>query len=197
MNIVLSPDQKRALAVLILLALVAAVFGLLVMPVWSFYAHYNDTFEGMQDRLVRLRRAAAVEQDLSARHDALKRWQAADSSLLKSETRALAAAELQRIAKRAIQPSGGQVLSTQALPVVEEQGAARVGIRIRMRSDLEGAVKVFYTMETGQPFLFIDNVSMRTSVRRVRRTRKRQTNAAVNRLDLDFELFGYIHEGAR
>lgn len=197
MNIVLSPGQQRALAVLILLGLVAAVFGFLVVPVWSLYAHYDDTLETMQDRLVRFRRAAAVEQDLNARHEALKRWQAADSSLLKSETRALAGAELQRIAKRAIQPGGGQVLSTQALPVVEEQGAARVGIRIRMRSDLEAAVKIFYNLETGQPFLFIDNVSTRKSVRRVRRTRKRKPNVAADRLDLDFELFGYIHEGAR
>ncbi len=89
------------------------------------------------------------------------------------------------------------MLITQALPVLEEQGAARVGIRIRMRSDLEAAVKVFYNLETGQPFLFIDNVSTRKSVRRVRRTRERKTGVAADRLDLDFELFGYIHEGAR
>ena len=107
---------------------------------------------------------------------------------LTTDNESLAAAELQRVVKRIVTAHQAEVLSTQIVPPVQEQGFTRVALRVRMRGTLESAVAVFYSIETDKLFLFLDNVSVRALGSRYqqRMVPTRQS------LDMDFELVGYM-----
>ena len=78
------------------------------------------------------------------------------------------------------------MLSTQILPATKESDFTRVALKVRMRGTLDNLVKVFHALETGQPYLFLDNVSVRKLGRR------RPNMAAGQGLDVDFDLIGYM-----
>ena len=69
-----------------------------------------------------------------------------------------------------------EVLSTQILPASEQEGFNRVTLKVRMRGVLENTVKAFHALETGQPYLFLDNVSIRGHARRTGNYRKGKVN---------------------
>ena len=88
-----------------------------------------------------------------------------------------------------------EVLSTQILPAGEEAGFIRVALKVRMRGGLDNAVKVFHDLETGQPYLFLDNVSILGRAQRNygKLTLKGKTNYGYL-LNVDFDLIGYMQK---
>ena len=107
---------------------------------------------------------------------------------LRGKTDAVAAANLQAVVKLTASSRGMEIISTQILPAKEEEGFTRVTLKVRMRGQLEDSVKVFHALETGQPYLFLDNVSLRNFSRRQTKTNV----TAVNLLNVDFDLIGYM-----
>lgn len=188
----LNPKQRRAAALLILLALLAAIVTGIALPIWTTNAGLADDIAEAEDRLQRLRRLAAARAPLQARYEAAARHQANNAYYLKSTSEALAVAELQGIAKRAIDSNGGTILSTQSLPFAREAGLVRVSVRITMKGDLAGLRAAFYQFETGQPMLFLDDVSIRPNTgSKVRRRLFRQQTVPGD-LDMNFELSGFM-----
>lgn len=185
----LTPGQRRLAALLLLAAALLAGGAGLIWPVWALNRHYQETIDDMQSRLERYRKAAAIRTRLQAQHEELTRGLAEDAHYLRSDSDSLAAAELQNIVKRGIEPGGGTVMSTQILPTSNEEGFSRVSIKVRMRGQLENIVSAFHAFETGSPYLFLDNVFIRGKPA----SRVRQRRAGQNsQLDVDFELSGYI-----
>ena len=159
----LDPTQRRLLALAILVLAVAAVFSATVWPVLLANQHYQNTIEHMESRLHQLQRAAAIGETLKPQYETLKRWQTSDAQDLKSTSPALAAAELQRLLKRIVAEKDVQVVSAQSLTTRQEAGFDRIALKVRMRGELENIVQTFYEIETGEPFVFVDNVSIRGS----------------------------------
>lgn len=189
----LSGWRSRALALTILLLLLAGLVAAVVLPVWSANRHFDTRIEQMESRLAILRRSASIGAELKAEYDRLQRSQASDVHYLKSRSDALGAAELQRILKRVATPKGAEIISTQILPSKQEEGATRVTLRVRMRGSLETLVGVFYALETGNPYLFLNNVALRG--RPLARRRVVGMARGVKKLptlDIDFELSGYM-----
>mgnify|MGYP001827172351 FL=1 len=186
--------QSRALALLILLLLISGLVAAVVIPAWSTNAHFKQTLTQIESRLEILKRSAGIGASLKAEFEQLKRLQATDVHYLKSKSDALGAAELQRIVKQVVTPKGGDIISTQILPPKQQQGTTRVTLRVRMKGSLEMLVSVFHTLETGNPYLFLDNVSLRgRSVARRRVARVNPvTGISAPTLDIDFELSGYM-----
>ena len=190
----LSPLQSRMLALLLLALVIALVVGVTVVPVWTANRHYQDTIDGMQGRLEQLQRAAAIGTSLQPQHNQIKRWKTSNTHYLKSGSVALGGAELQRLVKRIAGAKGTEILSTQILPSREEQAFTRVAIKVRMRASLNKIVQVFHSMETGEPYLFLDKVSVRArGIRRIKTRGKINANTPQP-LDVDFELIGYLVE---
>ena len=106
----------------------------------------------------------------------------------KSNSAALAAAELQRLVKRIIVSKNAEVVSTQILTTRQEEGFDRVALKVRIRGELENIIQAFYVIETGEPFVFMDNVSVRAS----RGRRVRGQAPTLQKLDIDMELIGYM-----
>ena len=64
----------------------------------------------------------------------------------------------------------------------------RATLRIQFGIDIKGLQKVLYQLETGQPYLFVDQLTVRQQ--RVRRRSKELEQEPV--LDVSFEVFGYV-----
>jgi general secretion pathway protein M len=184
----LSLRQRRLLALAILVLALGAVFSVTVLPVLLANRHYQETIAGLESRLQQLQRAAAIGETLQPQYEQLKRWQTTDAQYLKSSSTALAAAELQRLVKRIVVEKNAQVMSTQILTTRQEEGFDRVSLKVRLRGELENIVQAFYVIESAEPFIFLDNVSVRAS----RGRRVRGHTAPLQTLDIDMELISYM-----
>lgn len=183
----LNERQQRLLALAILVLLVGVLVSIAVLPVWSANRHYSQTITTLEGRLEQLQRAAAIGASLQPQYQQLKRLQASDRHYLKSSSDALAAAELQRLVKGTAQASKVDVLSMQTLPTIQEEDVLRCALKVHMRGDLVNIVQMFHTLETGNPFLFLDKVSIRNVM-----GRRKNTGTNIP-LDADFELYGYLN----
>ncbi|MGI9321466.1 MAG: type II secretion system protein GspM [Thiogranum sp.] len=184
----LNPGQRRLSALAILVLALGAVFSLTVLPVLLANRHYQDTITTQKSRLQQLQRAAAIGDTLQPQYEQLQRWQTTDAHYLKSNSAALAAAELQRLVKRIVVAKNAEVVSTQILTTRQEEGFDRVALKVRIRGGLENIVQAFHVIETGEPFIFLDNVSVRAG----RGRRIRGKVATLQALDIDMELIGYM-----
>lgn len=191
----LTQKQRQSLALAILALAVVMIFTLTVAPLWAVNQHYLDTIDNLDNRLQILQRAASAGSSLRSQHDQLKRSMTSNRHYLKSTSEALAAANLQGIVKRITGSTGMEVLSTQILPAGEEAGFTRVALKVRMRGGLDNTVKVFHALESGQPYLFLDNVSILGRAQRNygKLKIKGKTNYGYL-LNVDFDLIGYMQK---
>jgi general secretion pathway protein M len=183
----LTDIQQRRLAIAILCGIVVAFMAITVVPAWTTGAAYSAQINQMQARLQRFETQAAADDALRPRYEQLARSHASSAHYLKSDTEAVAAAELQRVVKAITASNATQILTTQILPTAEEEGFIRVALRVRVRGSLEGIVQSIYDIEANQTFLFLDNLSIRDGARR----RIRGTDQ-VNQFDGDFDLIAYM-----
>ena len=186
----LTKRQRQALALAILALVVALIFTLTIAPLWAVNQHYLDTIDNLDHRLQILQRTTSADSGLRSQHEQLKRALASNRHYIKSNTEALDAARLQGIVKKAAGNKGMEVVSTQILPSGEEAGFTRVAVKVRMRGSLGNAVKLFHSLETGQPYLFLDNVSVRGYARRVGKLKVNYGQV----LNVDFDLIGYMQK---
>jgi len=182
----LSDKQRQLLAVAILALILFMVTTLTILPLWAVNRHYTNTIDELDTRLQILQRAVSASDGLRTQHDQLKRSLASNRHYLQGNSDALAAANLQSTVKRVALSRRMEVLSTQILPSKEEAGFTRVALKVRMRGTLDNTVQLMHSLETSQPYLFLDNVTIRSI------SRRRAGNAAGQMLNVDFDLIGYM-----
>ena len=159
----LSKKQSRALAVA-LFALCVMICGLLVfIPARMLYRHYNQTLDIAVDYLGRYQRVTATRPDIQAALDRLKKLDGRKHFLRNTGT-ALAASEIQEIAKNLIETNGGRLVSMQVVPQKEESGYRRITVNTQFISNMTVLRKILYTLETAQPYLFVDNAILRSQL---------------------------------
>jgi general secretion pathway protein M len=182
---------SRMLAVGLLGGVLLAGYGLVLAPVIAAYQEVGQEIEESQLLLQRYRSLASQRPELSARLADLEQQAAKVGGYLKGSSDALAAAELQDHARAVIEGAGGSLRSTQILPasaVDSKVPARRATLRIQLGIDIKGLQKVLYQLETGQPYLFVDQLTVRQQ--RMRRRSKEPEQEPV--LDVSFEVFGYV-----
>ena len=185
------------LSLCLLLLTLAAVAGVTLVPLWQTAERYDETIAGMKQRLATQRRIAAAGAGLEPRLAQLERGYASDTRYLNSTSQSLASAELQGIVKRAILSKRGEILSTQIVGAEREGRAERVTLGVKMRATLKQAVDILYLLETGNPYLFIDNMSARSrATSRLKTSRAAAAAVSAQPLDVEFELTGYLRGGA-
>jgi general secretion pathway protein M len=189
----LQPDSllSRTLA-LVLLALALLGGGRLVVA--PLLAAFQDNASRIEQAEVLLRRYRALAEQRPAMADRLAAQQelaASAAGYLQGPSDALAAAQLQDRVKSAIEGAGGELLSTQILPARAIEDIAvirRVVLRVQFDVTIEGLAKALYELESGQPYLLIDQLSVREQ-----RARRRDESEMEARLDISLELSGYLH----
>jgi general secretion pathway protein M len=190
----LSPQRSRLLAVGLLLILVLLLI-LLVKPVLGSYLSYGERIESLENQLSIYQRLAAGLTDDEARLASLRAAEPVTDLYLPQNKPALAAAHLQQYLHSQVGRGGGQVISTQILTSGEAGPLQSIAIQVHMRGEIDDLVNLFYSLESGKPALFAENITILANPRRqsrvARRNNRRVEVQAVPALDIRFDLTGF------
>jgi general secretion pathway protein M len=188
------------LALLIPLALVLAIG----VPWWQKVRGMDEQIARERDQVVRYRRVLATLPALKA---ALAEEKAKDdykAFYFDAATPALAGAQLQTDVQEMVREAGARPISTQVLPVKADEQPLRVRIRTQLQGDTEALLDILFRIEQARPFLFVDQMSIRSTTPRAapaRRTSRRPVRrvgpqSQVGQLTVRLDIFGYALGGS-
>jgi general secretion pathway protein M len=184
---------SRTLAIVLLCIALLGAYRLVAAPLMIAYREGETSIEQAKELLQRYQ-ALAEQRSLLADRLAKQQERAGSAAgYLKGPSDALAAAQLQVRVKSVVGGAGGELRSTQILPASPLEGGLgfrRAALRVHFVVTIEGLRTTLYELETGQPYLIIDDVTIRQE--RVRRRRNEPEQEPI--LDVSLELFGYLRE---
>jgi general secretion pathway protein M len=183
----------RALALVLLAAAVAGAWLLVVVPVLDAWRENADAIEQAETLLQRQWALVAQRPLLIARIEEEKEEAEATAGYLRGPSDALAAAQLQDRLKAVVEAAGGELRSTRILPaeaVEASPGTRRTALQVQMIVTIDGLAEILYGLEAGQPYLLIDELSVRNQ----RERRRRGESELEPRLDVNLRLSGFVRE---
>ena len=155
--------RKERLAVAILVAVIAAAIALVAVPVYLRHRHYDAAITDLTDKLDRYQRIASTRAEVARNLESIR---AKDSRrfYLKSSGPALAAAEMQESIRQLIEASGGRLVGI-GTPAAKDDGRYRqITANVQFTANMAAIRKILHTVESGTPYLFLDNLMIRTQV---------------------------------
>lgn len=194
----LLPDKERQKPLAWLLVGVALVLVYLVVldPVVARHIELGQRAEALQrtagSARARLAEAPAIRQRL----EQMREQQEQSNLFLESAQANLASVELSTRLKNAIaqhtDESRCQLLNSQNLNRPTESPFVKVAIQVRMRCDLSDLYLILHELESGQPYVFVENLRLSEKT-----TRRRQGRQYVNHREMDarFNVAGYLKPG--
>ncbi|TQV64826.1 MAG: hypothetical protein FNT29_03625 [Halothiobacillaceae bacterium] len=185
----LRPVESRVLALGLLLVALLAVYALLIGPPLGLYQENRERIEELALRLEHHQRLAAERPALEAEYARLSRSRPAGGYYLTSESEALAAAEMQAYVKQIIEAAGGGLVSTQPILASPADKRRRVKAQIRMQGNIRALHAVLYRLESGSPWLLMEEVEITGA--RVDRRR----GGTPDTLDVRLNLTGFMRGG--
>ncbi len=187
-----SKKMQRWLAVGLLIAAILLVGLVVIMPVVSKGLELSESKNNLVFRLQQYERILARKDAVIASMNAITE-QYQQRGLLNSQgTGALASAEVQEFIKKTIMEAGGQLSSTQALPVSTKNGFSRIAVSVRMTGNSEVLRKVLYKIETSTPLIIINQLDIRP-MRGVRNRATRQIEPS-NGLNINFQAVSFMRK---
>lgn len=199
------PFGRRCLLVWMLALLVPVLVVLAIgLPWWQRMQALTEEVADTQEQLVRLRRLVNQLPTLRAE---LAREQANDdykAFYYDAITPALAGAQIQREVQDLVKRVGARIISAQVLPSDPAEQPPRVPLRIQLQGTTEQLLTVLYEIEGARPFLFVDQLSIRSTAPAVRpalppqaRARGRAAARVPNlpspgELTVRVDLFGFV-----
>ncbi|BBJ23817.1 type II secretion system protein GspM [Candidatus Nitrotoga sp. AM1P] len=157
----LSKNQSRGLAIGLLILFLTIGVLLLFIPINMLHRHYDQSLDSLADYLGRYRHVVATHAEVQSALDQVKQKNGRQH-FLRNTGVALAASEIQETAKNLIEANGGKLVSMQVVPFKDDGGYRRVTVNIQFTSNLPTLRKILYAVETVQPYLLLDNVSIRS-----------------------------------
>lgn len=183
---------SRTVAIALLAIALLAGYRLIMAPVLNAFRDGKARIEQAEELLQRYEALAQQRPLLNDRLAEQEERAASAAGYLQGPSDALAAAQLQDRVKSVVEAAGGELRSTQILPAEQPEadlGVRRTTLRVHFVVTIEGLEETLYDLETGQPYLIIDDVTVRQERARRRREPQRQPM-----LDVSLELFGYVRE---
>lgn len=159
------PRWHRWLALGLLLVLVALAVLALAWPAWRLHRHYDEAIEQSTDMLARYRRVAALRPSIDTAIAAVENGDA-QRFFWKGRTPALVAADIQGAVTRIVESNGARVFSSYMLPATEDNkapGPAKTSISVQMTASIVPLQLMLHALETHEPYLFIDQISIRNN----------------------------------
>jgi hemoglobin-like flavoprotein len=157
----LSNNQSRSLAIGLLILFLTIGVLLLFIPINMLHRHYDQSLDSLADYLGRYRHVVATHAEVQSALDQVKQKNGRQH-FLRNTGVALAASEIQETAKNLIEANGGKLVSMQVVPFKDDGGYRRVTVNIQFITNLSTLRKILYAVETVQPYLLLDNVSIRS-----------------------------------
>ncbi|MBL8512841.1 MAG: hypothetical protein JNJ55_02535 [Betaproteobacteria bacterium] len=152
---------RRVLALGILLIFAGLVSAAIAVPVVWLHRHYDAAIERMTKQWQSQTAFNAKRQQMAGALEAL-RAREPRKLYLKGTTAALAAAELQDVVKQAVEAQGGRVISVQGLANKEDAGYRIAAATFMLNVNNVNLRRVLHALESQQPFVFIDNLTVRS-----------------------------------
>lgn len=188
-----TPRERRGAAWIALAAVLWLAWYLLVQS-WFLdpLAAIEEQADTLRQQQQRYAGVLAERDDLQQRLQAARRDPSSRSSLLPGTDPSAVAADLMQrsldlVKAHADQGPGCQV--TQRMPITPEQDTAepyrQVKVSLTLECALEPLTRLLRDLEYGQPFLFVDNLS-------VRRTSTASSVGGAGRLRVHLLLRGYL-----
>lgn len=187
MNLTVSPFLSRLLALGLLALVVVLAWIILVGPIRADFEAQETRLDRGSQLLQRYEKALADEPALRAEIEQLRKNDGSPDPFLKGASTQIIAADLQNQIQRLVAGEPGDIRSIQVLPESQEDGFEKIGLRVTLTAGIPSMQKIFYDIESSIPALFIDNLDVRTNVRR----RRRNAQTSVNRVQIRFDVFGY------
>jgi general secretion pathway protein M len=185
---------SRLLALTLLAAVPVVGYLFVVAPVIAAYRDAGVAIAQAQRLLQSYRERAEQRPQLAQLLAAEEERAASVTGYLAAIDDALAAAELQDRVKGVVEAAGGELRSAQSLkvePVDAIEGVRRAGLKVRFSADVESLGTILYDLETGEPYLFVDGLS----IREPRRQRRRGNDPEeAPQLDVMVDLYGYVRD---
>lgn len=187
-----SKQMQRWLAVGLLAGAILIVILLIIVPVVNKGLELHEAKNNLVFKLQQYERILAGKDAVIASMNALKQ-QYQQRGLLNSQTTgALASAEVQEFIKKTIAEAGGQLSSTQALPLSTKNEFSRITVNVRMTGNSEVLRTVLYKIETATPLIIINEIDIRP-MRGVRNRTTRQIDQS-NELNINFQAVSFMRK---
>jgi len=172
-----------AIALLVLVALV------LVLPWWNQMSFYEDAAMAAAERMGRYQNLISGKQEMLRELQQLRAGQNKQGVFVTAPSPELAAAQLQKQAKEAVNQAGGTLVSTRNLAPDQEDMPEKIRVRVRMKGDAGALAEVLHSIESAHPLMFVENLSVKS-----RRTVKgrRKDRVTTYSLDVSFDLAGFL-----
>ena len=190
MDMANNQKMQRWLAVGLLMALLLIISIIVIMPLVSKGLELHNSKNDLMFRLQQYERVLATKETVIASMAQIKQQHEQQEYLNGQETDALASAEMQEFIKKAIVDAGGQLSSTQALPVNNKNKFSRITVSVRMIGSSEILRAVLYKIETSTPLIIINQLDIRP----MRGTPNRVTHQieASNQLNINFQAVSFM-----
>jgi hypothetical protein len=133
------------------------------IPVWLRHRHYDVALAENLDKLDRLRRIAATRPEVARQLEAMR---AKDSRkfFLRSGAAAFSAAEAQEALRAIVEANGGRLITMQAPSSRDEGRYRQVTVNVQLTANIFALRKIIAAIEANTPFLFVDNMMIRSQV---------------------------------
>ncbi len=190
-----SPVASRIVAVALLVAIIAAAWGLVMRPIAAQLQAHEQSITDSREQLQRYRRIASTREQWESRLEALTQARSVSGQFLAGESVDLVAADLQSKIKQTISAVGGLLKSMQTLPVKDLDdfdNLRKVALRVDLVADIASLQRIMYRLESSKPYLFVDNTNVRS---RGKRTRQGKSGDAKE-LQIRFDVYGYLRMDA-
>jgi general secretion pathway protein M len=188
-------------------AVVVAPLLLAVGLIWPWAQRMGSLdadIENLRDQITRYQRLVATLPMLRAELEQVNHNPDVQAFYFHAATPTLAAASLQQKVQDMVRATGGRLVSTQMLPAVPGEKPPTVRVRIQLQGSTDELFDLLYQIEEARPFLFVDQVSIRSMVQperpadaaragQVRRTTRR---APTEDLTVRLDIFGFALGGA-
>jgi hypothetical protein len=156
----LKPSRSRALALALLFVAVFLGLALLLAPFLLLHRHYNVAIDSAQGRLERYRSVSAQAPELQKALEALRAKQGR-RFFLKNTAANLAGAELQDLLRAAVENNGGRITTVQIAAPRDDGRFRQIGVNLQLFATTPNLQKILYAIETQQPYLVIENLTVR------------------------------------
>ena len=187
----MNAQQRRRLAIGLLVAAVLLVVLPIAAGVWWLNRYYGSRLETSVDQLERYRRIAAA-RPAAARDLELMRTHDPKRFFLRSGAAALSAAEAQEALRSIVEANGGRLITMQAPNSRVEGRYRQVTVNVQLTANILALRKILNAIETRTPFLFVDNLMVRSQVP----SNFKPGPGSEPEMFVQFDVTGYSLEGA-
>lgn len=196
----LLPQKNNGRLMAVTLTLIVLLLGYLLGVHWWFVAPHLEIASQMSDlreQQQRFLETSKQRTEIEKRLTDVRNFEQSNQAFLAQNDAAGAAADLIQRMKQAVTEHGGdqnrcQVLTHQQLTGGKPELYEKVTIQVRMRCDLEPLSSIVYQLESGKPYLFVEQLMIyKQNYGYVAPGQKQPQQSA---LDIRFNLSGYMRK---